>query len=298
LSNINLKFSKIYGVKNISASIDHTFLPLYPAKRTIKSLIFYYDYNQIVENDLPFQNIDWERIAINKAGIKYTYLTRLNHTISFTISGDLTLANSNYTQIKAEYLQSFRSLPIAIRAFCGFSSHLPALQDRFYISSANPSEQMRNPLFRSLYFLNGNMSKDAKLNLAGGGNITSLLENLNSGKNIVAFSIESHPLFNAYLKSENIYLLELKAFLYSNIANLWDDGYNNFSDFMKGTLIEGGLALSLDMFPGGSMYAALLPNLSNTSIRFNIPFILNKTKNDEPYLDWRWNISIGKVINI
>jgi hypothetical protein len=157
---------------------------------------------------------------------------------------------------------------------------------------------MRDPLFRSLYFLNGNISKDAKLNLAGGGNITSLLENLNSGKNMVAFSIESHPLFTTHVKSQNISLLELKVFLYSNLANLWNDGYNNFSDFMKGTFVEGGLALSLDMLSEDNIYAALLPNLSNTSIRFNIPLIINKTKNGEPYLDWRWNISIGKVINI
>jgi hypothetical protein len=298
LTDISASAYKLDGIKSFEIKINKILTPWFPYLGEIQTSSIFYSFQQLVENDLPFGNVLWDRGAVNKCGASYSIIHDNSHQTKFTITGELSFNSiTNYSRIKLEYNQTFDYLPFSFRIFTGFTSNTPPLQEKFYLASANPVEQLSNPLYRSILFLNKNFQKDANLNMAGGGNISSKTKNLITGNNLASFNIETKTVSMDNLGIDIPVVSEFKILAFANFSNIWDSGYKDIDEFFRDFYVESGFSVVFNPFYNDNILTGIISELKNINIKFNFPLFINRTPKNEQYFDWRWNISIGKVIS-
>ena len=299
LTYLNTSAYKLYGIKGFDFRIEHTITPLYPLLGNTHKVCAYYNFNQLVENDLPFYNIIWDRGSLNKFGIYYQWLNYNKDKTKFTFNLESIFhKDSRIYKFSLEFLYSLSNIPLSFRFFGGYSSSMPPYQERFYLSYANPNEQYSDKVYKSILFLNQKFNENAKINLSGGGGITSLINHNINGKNMISLNFN----FLEYKLSDlNINLPLLKETQFNsfiNLSNIWNNSYKNLNDFYKNIYTEAGVTFSIQPFNNLGIYSYIIPEIKDLSLNFNIPFYMSKNEYNNKIFDWRWNISIGKLINI
>jgi len=297
MASVTINTSKLYGIKNIGVIANKIFTPLSPYSDVLQSVDIYYNFYRLDENDYPFQSSKWDRGSTNRLGIQYKYENESNSRI--TLTGETVFdSRVNYSKLTFEYLRSLSFLPVSFRFYSGFASALPAVQDRFYLSSANPLEEYSNSFYRSLLFLSNKSVEKIGLNKTGGAGLTSKIDDNISGRNILSLNIETNPVSLEDIGIRTPVISGISFIAFSNFANVWTHDFESFDNFIDAWYAEAGLAITWSPFGRRNLLAGIFQELNDLNIRFNFPLLLNRVPEKDKYFDWRWNISIGKVIDL
>jgi hypothetical protein len=209
---------------------------------------------------------------------------------------------SDYSRIWIEFIKyNLFNLPVKFRAYGGYSSSLPPVQNQFNLTSASPSEQYSNSFYRGLLGFNRKFPESVKLGLEGGGGLKGYIDRFNdyNGKNLISVNLETNYLYPFRTFDLNIPLIsDIKAAFFLDAGNIWNEFYDNANSFFKKSLIDGGILFELSPFDNTRNVNSVYPFLNNFIIRFNIPFLLSYPDPGKKKFDFNWNISIGRAISL
>jgi hypothetical protein len=303
MAYLNTTFSKKNGIRNIKIEINKLLEPFHPTYMDKKSIGLRFENNQLIENDFPYYNINWQRGGFNTLQLFYnqTDLQAGSYKIDFVAELGFN-SPVNYSKVILELVDKILSEPeIKLRVYTGFSSGLPPIQKQFNLTSSNSYEQYNSDLYSNLIGLNRKFTSDVNLGLEGGGNLRGYVSRFNefNGKDILAVNLETGLIYPfRFIKIPLIN--DIKAGLFFDCGNVYRQEFENGKAFLEDMHFDGGVLFEYSPFDGlnARYIKTIIPFLRNFIIRFNIPFWLSHPEAGKQNFDLNWNVSIGKAIDI
>ncbi len=174
------------------------------------------------------------------------------------------------------------------RVSFGYANGKLPVQDRFYLASASPLEEFANSWYRSRGSLPNKWREEGNLYMPGGGNVRGYTEMILSGQKL--FSLNFKWAFPNYLKlipARVPYLSEqinsLKWDLFYDFGSVWNsDDPPPWKDFFH----DAGIGLVYEI-------PYLDQIFSDSRVRLDFPFWLDKPQVGEKHFKFRWLFSMG-----
>jgi hypothetical protein len=296
MTYFDISFYKIAGIRNISFEFKKTLDPISLSTPFEQKTIVRFQHTKLIENDLPLNNIDWEKGNLNTLELFYSLR---NNSTQFRFNSEISFNSIvDYSKLSLEFLTPLYKDIMNFRLFAGFSSSLPPLQKRFNLSAGNPFDQFNNTLCRDINFIDKNIAGNIGLAMEGGGNLRGYFDSYSDfyGRNILAINLEGLKFQISSLIGSSIpFLSILNSALFFDIGNVWNSDFKDTKDFFNNFKSDAGIYFEIPQINNRAI-TTILPYLDNTVIRLNIPCWLSNPKPGDKQFDFRWNISIVKTL--
>jgi hypothetical protein len=296
IAYLDFNYFKMNGLRNISIEFSKLIDPINLSVPTEQLVILKFNHSKLIENDLPVHKMDWEKGNLNTLELNY-YLKnsfsqfKLNSEVSFNSIID-------YSRVSLLFITSLNRNLSNLRFFAGFTSTLPPIQKQFNLSSGNPIDQFDNSLYRDLTLIDKNLPKDINFTFEGGGNLRGYYDYYNElyGRNILALNLEGLNVSLSSLVGQNIPLISIiNSGVFFDLGNIWKNDFKDSRDFINNFKSDAGIYFEIPQLNNKSI-TTILPFLDAMILRFNVPFWLSNPGINEKQFDFRWNISLAKVL--